>query len=70
MGDPAIPDTVVVSRQFWVAAANAIRKLAGHVTSDEESLSNEQAWQYVLRVARGEEVLKPPLVDPRERGCP
>jgi hypothetical protein len=63
MGDPAIPDTVVVSRQFWVAAANAIRKQAGHVTSDEESLSTEQAWEYVLRVARGEEVLKPPSPD-------
>jgi hypothetical protein len=46
-----------------VAAANAIRKQAGHVTSDEESLSNEQAWQYVLRVARGEEVLKSPSSD-------
>jgi hypothetical protein len=63
MGDPAIPDTVVVSRQFWVAAANAIRRQAGHMTSDEESLSNEQAWQYVLRVARGEEILKSPSSD-------
>jgi len=63
MDGPPIPDTVVVSRQFWVAAANAIRRQTGHVTSDEESLSNDEAWQYVLRVARGEEVLKPPSPD-------
>jgi hypothetical protein len=33
------------------------------MTSDEESLTNEQAWQYVLRVARGQEVLKSPSTD-------
>jgi hypothetical protein len=63
MDDPAIPDTVVVSRLFWVAAANALRRQTGHVTSDEESLTTEQAWQYVLRVARGQEVLKSPSTD-------
>ena len=63
MNDPAIPDTVVVSRLFWVAAANALRRQAGHMTSDEESLTNEQAWQYVLRVARAQEVLKSPSTD-------
>lgn len=59
MNDPASSDTVVVSRLFWVAAANALRRQVGHVTSNEESLTDEQAWQYVLRVARGEAVLEP-----------
>ena len=59
MNDPASSETVVVSRLFWVAAANALRRQVGHVTSNEESLTDEQAWQYVLRAARGEEVLDP-----------
>lgn len=59
MHDPISSDTVVVSRLFWVAAANAIRRQAGHMISTEESMTDEQAWQYLLRVARGELVLEP-----------
>lgn len=55
MPDPtADQPTVTVSRLFWVAAANALRKQAGHATSDEPQMTDEEAWRYVLRVARGE----------------
>ena len=45
----AAHDMVLVSRLFWVAAANAVRKAAGHVTADEPAMSDSEAWEYVRR---------------------
>jgi hypothetical protein len=38
---------VLVSRPFWVAAANAIRKASGHAIANEPELSDAEAWNYV-----------------------
>ncbi len=55
MDDPtAGQPTVTVSRLFWVAAANALRKVSGHATSDEPQMTDEEAWQYVIQVARSQ----------------
>lgn len=40
---------VLVSRPFWVAAANAIRRSAGHVTADEPAMTDAEAWDYIRR---------------------
>jgi hypothetical protein len=60
MGDPIIPDMVSVSRLFWVAAANALRRQAGVRTSEEPQMTDAEAWQFILRVARGDEILESP----------
>jgi hypothetical protein len=45
---------VLVSRQFWVAAANAIRRSAGHVTADEPAMTDAEAWEYICgRIREG-----------------
>lgn len=45
---------VLVSRQFWVAAANAIRRVAGHVTAMSGGLTDAEAWDYVRQRAANE----------------
>jgi hypothetical protein len=45
----AANNMVLVSRPFWVAAANAIRKAAGHVTADEPGMTDAEAWDYICR---------------------
>jgi hypothetical protein len=38
---------VVVSRRFWVAAANAIRSASGHATAEEPAMTDAEAWEYI-----------------------
>ena len=38
---------VVVSRRFWVAAANAIRSASGHATVEEPAMTDAEAWEYI-----------------------
>jgi len=40
-----------VSRPFWVAAANAIRRAAGHATAEEPAMTDAEAWDYIRRRA-------------------
>jgi hypothetical protein len=49
----AANNMVLVSRPFWVAAANAIRKSAGHSTADEPGMTDAEAWEYVRRKILG-----------------
>jgi hypothetical protein len=38
---------VLVSRRFWVAAANAIRSASGHATTEEPAMTDVEAWEYI-----------------------
>jgi hypothetical protein len=38
---------VLVSRRFWVAAANAIRSASGHATAEEPAMTDVEAWEYI-----------------------
>jgi hypothetical protein len=38
---------VLVSRRFWVAAANAIRAASGHGTAEEPAMTDAEAWEYI-----------------------
>ncbi|HEX2636038.1 MAG TPA: hypothetical protein VHL81_02865 [Gemmatimonadales bacterium] len=38
---------VLVSRRFWVAAANAIRVASGHATAEEPAMTDAEAWRYI-----------------------
>ena len=42
---------VLVSRKFWMAAANSIRRVADHATSDEPGLADAEAWKQVRQRA-------------------
>jgi len=43
----AANDMVLVSRRFWVAAANAIRSASGHATVEEPAMTDAEAWEYI-----------------------
>ena len=47
----AANNMVLVSRPFWVAAANAIRRAAGHATAEEPAMTDAEAWGYIRRRA-------------------
>ena len=49
----AANNMVLVSRTFWVAAANALRKAAGHALADEPGMTDAEAWEYVRERAAG-----------------